>query len=186
MFRRHMHGAGRRRIWSFLLESQCLPQFVRLFFLSCLRSSFAIVHVSHSVLFVLSLFLARCDRMSIRHQLLVPKFHRHIACTSLNSSSSPLFHSLCLGDFVFVCIHPGFSRQSSSLVVLIRSRHSLLCGLFALPCDTSAAKTPTTNLQCDREPRRQQTTHRIFLTRPLEFIPPQSLAMEVPLLLCQL
>ena len=44
---------------------------------------------------------------------LCSRVHRHIPCTSLNSSSFPLFHSLCLGDSVFVCIHPFFSRQSS-------------------------------------------------------------------------
>ena len=54
-------------------------------------------------------------RPSNRHQLIisVPGSNRHIPCTSLNSSSFPLFHSLCLSDSVFVRIHPCFSRQSS-------------------------------------------------------------------------
>ena len=53
-------------------------------------------YVSHSVLFVLFFFLARCDRMSIRHLLLIPGFHRHISCTSLNSRSCPLsLNSVC-------------------------------------------------------------------------------------------
>ena len=58
---------------------------------------------------------ARCVRMSNRHLLIisVPGFHKHISCTSLNSSSFPLFHSLCLGDSVSVRIHPCFSRRSS-------------------------------------------------------------------------
>ena len=45
--------------------------------------------------------------------LLVPGFHKHISCISLNSNSFPLFHSLCLGEPVFIRIHPCFSRQSS-------------------------------------------------------------------------
>ena len=151
MFRRHMHGAGRRRIWSFLLESQCLPQFVRLFFLSCLRSSFAIVDVSHSVLFVF--FSSSPDATACRSDI-SSSFPGSMDTPPAPRSTRALFLSFtrCVSATVFVCIHPGFSRQSSSLVVLIRSRHSLLCGLSALPCDTSAAKTPTTNLQCDREP----------------------------------
>ena len=41
----------------------------------------------------------------------------------------------------FVCTHPCFFRQSSlSMIVLIRSRRSLLCGLIALACDASAAQ----------------------------------------------
>ena len=49
---------------------------------------------------------ARCVRMSNHHLLVVsvPAFHRHIPCTSLNSSSFPLFDSLCLSDYVFVHI----------------------------------------------------------------------------------
>ena len=60
-----------------------------------------------------SLLLARCDRMSTRRLLLIAGLRWHITCTSLNSSSFPLVHSLCLGDSVFVCIHPCFSRQGS-------------------------------------------------------------------------
>ena len=79
----------------------------------------------------------------LRHLFIisVPGFHRHIPCTSLNSSSFPLFHSLCLGDLVSVRIHICFSRQGSSMIVLIRCRHSSLCGFVALPCDASAAQT---------------------------------------------
>ena len=44
---------------------------------------------------------------------LFPRFLRHVYCTSLNSSSSPLSDSLCLSDSVLVCFHPGFSRQDS-------------------------------------------------------------------------
>ena len=58
---------------------------------------------------------ARCIRMSTRHLLIisVPGFQRHIPCTSLNSSSFPPFHTLCLSDSVFVCINPCRSRQNS-------------------------------------------------------------------------
>ena len=97
--------------------------------------------VSHSVLFVSCFFCdvtARCVRMSNRHLLItsVPGFHRHIPCTSLNSSSFPLFHSLCLSDSVFVCIHPCFSRQGSlndrsdslsAFVIMWLCRSSMRC-----------------------------------------------------------
>ena len=56
-----------------------------------------------------------------------PGFHKHIPYTSLNSSSFPRFHSLCLSDSVLVCIHPCFSRQGS---LNDRSRHSSLCMWF--------------------------------------------------------
>ena len=58
---------------------------------------------------------AKCVRMSNRHLLIisVPGFHKHISCTSLNSSSFPLFDSLCLSDSVFGRLHPCVSRQDS-------------------------------------------------------------------------
>ena len=127
--------------WKTMMHSEllaqivCLPQIVRLF-----------VEVSHSILFVLVFcdVTDRCVRMSNRHMpiISVPGFHRHISCTSLYSSSFPLFHSLCLSDSVFVRIHPCFSRQGKvlSMILLIRSRHSSLCGFVALPCDASAAQ----------------------------------------------
>ena len=75
------------------------------------------VDVSHSVLFVLvfSDVTARCVRLSNRHLLIISVFRYpwHISCTSLNSSSFPFFHSLSLGDSVFVRSHPCFSRQGS-------------------------------------------------------------------------
>ena len=60
-------------------------------------------------------------------------FHRHIPRASLNSSSFPLFHSLCLGDSC-PCVHSSllFHVKVLSIIVLIRSRHSLLCGLLLL------------------------------------------------------
>ena len=90
-----------------------LPQFVRLFFICCLRTSSTNVDVSHSVLVVFSLVLARCARMSIRHLLLLLTLHRNIPWTSFHLSSSSFFHSLCLGDSVFVWIHPCLTRQGS-------------------------------------------------------------------------
>ena len=82
------HKCSRRRCWcvrGLLLESYCPPQVVRLFLTGCLRSSFTCVDVSHFIHFVLVLILARCIRFS-----------------------GPLFllHSPCLGDPIFVCIHP--------------------------------------------------------------------------------
>ena len=57
---------------------------------------------------------ARGVRMSNRHLLSSAlRFHRHIPCTSLDSSSLPLFVSLCLSDSVLACFHPCFSRQGS-------------------------------------------------------------------------
>ena len=79
----------------------------------------------------------RPGRMSIRHPLLVPKFQRHISCTSLNSSTFPLAVSATLSLYVLTL---AFPVQVLSMIVLIRSRHSLLCGLIALSCDASAAQ----------------------------------------------
>ena len=81
---------------------------------------------------------ARGVRLSNRHLLIssVFRYPRHIPCTSLNSSSFPLFHSLCLGDSVFVRIHPCFSRQSSlndrsdsfsAFVIMWLCRSSMRC-----------------------------------------------------------
>ena len=72
---------------------------------------------SHSVFFVLVFcdVTTTCVRMSNRdlHITSVPCFHRRVFCASLNSRSFLLFHSLCLRDSVFVCVHPCFSRQGS-------------------------------------------------------------------------
>ena len=60
----------------------------------------------------------------------------HIHCTSLHSSSFPLFDSLCLSDSVFVRIHPCFSRQGSlndrsdslsAFIVMWLCRFSIRC-----------------------------------------------------------
>ena len=83
---------------------------------------------------------ARCVRISNRHLLIisVPGLHWHIPCASLNSSSFLLFHSLCLGDSVIVCIHPCFSRQGSlndrsdsfsAFVIMWFCRSPMLCQL---------------------------------------------------------
>ena len=75
--------------------------------------------VSHAVLVVLG-FLSRhrqrrppVEPLSA-HQLCfqVPQAHP-LAPRSTRALSFPLFHSLCLGDSVFVRIHPCFSRQGS-------------------------------------------------------------------------
>ena len=75
---------------------------------------------------------ARCVRLSTRHLLIILAH----PCTSLNSSSLPLFHSLCLDDSVFLRIHPCFSRQGSlndrsdsfsALIVMWLCRFSMRC-----------------------------------------------------------
>ena len=124
--------------------------------------------------------------MSNRHLLTisVPGFHKHIPCTSLNSSSFPLFDSLCLSDSVFVRIHPCFSRQGS----LNDRSDSLSAFIVMWLCRFHAMQAVhiRCNLQCDREPRCLPTTRRIFSAQPLEFFQLPSLAMGVPLLVCQL
>ena len=96
----------------------CVLSCLLLFFclVSPLPSSFANVDVSHSVLFVLGFpdVTPICVRMSDRHLLIssLSGSHRHISCTSLYSSSFPLFDSL-FSDSVFARIHPCFSRQCS-------------------------------------------------------------------------
>ena len=75
---------------------------------------------------VLSFLLARCDRMSIRHLLLIPRY----------THSAFFFHSPCLGDSVFVCIHPCFTHQGSlndrsdslsAFVIMWLCRSSMRC-----------------------------------------------------------
>ena len=74
----------------------------------------------------LSLVLARCDRMSIRILLVV---QRHIPAPLSTPAVFPLFHSLCLNDAVFVCIHPCFTCQSSldNCSASFRACHTFLC-----------------------------------------------------------
>ena len=177
-----------------LMHSKLLAQFVLSsstcqVVLHLLPPSFANADVSHSVFFVLffSGVTARCVRMSNRHVLIssVPGFHRHISCTSLNSSSFPLFDSLCLGDSVFARIHPCFSRQSS-----LNDRSDSLSGIchYVALSLFHAMRAPHSldSLQCVRELQCPQTRRRIFRVQPLALFQPQSLAMGVPLLLCQL
>ena len=59
---------------------------------------------------VFSEVTARYVRMSNRHLLIisVPGFHRHISCTSLNSSS----FSLALSQRFFLCMHSSLLFQS--------------------------------------------------------------------------
>ena len=85
------------------------------------------------------LVLATCDRMSIRHLLLVPGFHKHISCTSFQSSSFSFTRSVSatLSSYAFIL---AFPVKVLSIFVLVRSQHSLLCGFVALPCDASAAQ----------------------------------------------
>ena len=113
-------------------------QFVIWFFICCLRSFCLCGHLSKCSLRAAS--LPRKMRVSIRHLLLIPGFHKHIPCTSLNSSSFPLFDSLCLGDSVFLCIHPCLSRQSflndrsdslSAFVIMWLCRFSMRCNRCA-------------------------------------------------------
>ena len=130
-------------------------------------------YISFCSLRVLSLL-----RMLIRH-LLIPRvpqaYTLHLVQLSFFSSLS-----LAVSRRVCLCTHSSFpfpSRPShcdhsdsfSTFVVAWFSRSSMRCHA-----------QPGHNLQCDREPRCQPTKRRIF------FFPPQSLAMEVPLLPCQL
>ena len=135
-----------------------LPHFVRLLFICCLQSSFANVDVCHYVFVVLSIGLARCDRLSIRHLLHIPWFHRHILCTSHHSSCFSFFHSLGLGDSVSVCTHPFPSRQSSldnrsdpfsTFIVVWFCRTSVRCQR----CRTQTISSVTASLDVCREHR---------------------------------
>ena len=68
----------------------------------------------------------------------VPLAHLlHLAQLKLFSSLSfTRSVSATLSLYAFILAYPA---QSLSMIVLILSRHSLLCGLIALPCDASAA-----------------------------------------------
>ena len=100
----------RRCVWSVLLESYCLPQFVRFVSMCCLGSSFANVDISHSVQFVLLVFHARCERKSICHLCSrIPEAHHlHLAQLELFSSLS-----LVRSRRLCPCTHSCLSLQNS-------------------------------------------------------------------------
>ena len=63
-----------------------------------------------------------------------PPSAHHLSCSSLNSSSFPLFHSFCLSDYVSVCIHPcrqgslnDRSDSFSAFIVMWLRRFSMRC-----------------------------------------------------------
>ena len=156
------HKCSRRRCWcvrGLLLESYCPPQVVRLFLTGCLRSSFTCVDVSHFVHFVLVLILARCIRFS-----------------------GPLFllHSSCLGDPVFVCIHPCSnvkvrffpSTFVQQMFWFFPGIHH--CGVWSL-FHWMQAQHNQDNLHFDRELQCQQILRRISSVQFLEFFPQQHL-----------
>ena len=125
------------------------------------------------------------DELPLVHQFHFPVPHKHIPCTSLNSSSSPLFDLLCPGDSVFACIHLAFPFKNLSRIVLIRSRHSSLCGFVAVHAMQTLRIVD--NLQCVLELQCPQTRRRIFSAQLPAFFQPEFLAMGVPLLFfCQL
>ena len=172
----------------FLFKSYSLPQLVTLFFACCLLSSFANVDVPHSVLFVLvfSDVTARCVRMSNRHLLIisVPGFHWHIAKLEL---SRALFLSLTRSvSAILSCMHSSllfpskFSQWSFWFSLGIR-RHVALSLFHAMQ-----ALHTLDSLQCVHDLGYPQKRRRIFWVQPLALFQPQSLAMEVHLLLCQL
>ena len=111
----------------------------------------------------------------------VPGFPWHIPCTSLNSSSFPLFHSLCLSDHVFACIHPFFSRQGSlndrsdalSASVIMWFCH------FPMRCKRCTSWAAS-NVSVSFNVRRQDGESSGFILCAL--FQPQSLAMEGPFL----
>ena len=78
----------------------------------------------------------------------------------------------------------AFPVKVLSMIVLILSRHSSLCGFVAFPCNASAAHPGS--LPCVRELQCPQTRRKIFWAELLVPFQQQSLAMVVPLLLCQL
>ena len=87
---------------------------------------------SHSVLFVLFSFVARCDRMSIRHLLATPRHAQLDLSSSLAPpvSVTPSLYSLIL----------ALPVKLFSIFFLICTRHAFLCGLIVLSCDVSAAQ----------------------------------------------
>ena len=88
----------------------------------------------------------------------------HPLCTSRSSRASFLSFTRSVSAIrSLYALILAFPVKVLSMIVLIRSRHSLLCGLITLPCDARAAQPD--NLLCDHEPRCQQTNRRIFLAQ---------------------
>ena len=65
------------------------------------------------------------------------------------------------------------------MIVLLRSRHSSLCGFVALPCDASAAQ-PGQASSVSVSFNVPQTKRRIFLVRPLALFQPTTLGNGGP------
>ena len=132
------------------------------------------------------LSLARGDRMSICHLLLILGFHSsHI----LHLSPLGLFSSLSLtlSRRLRLCVHPSLLFPSRSS---LNSRSDSLCRFIVVWFDRSSVRChrctcwTTSTLTVSLDVRRQ--TRGIFTAQSLELFTPQSLAMEVPLFLCQL
>ena len=145
-----MHGLGRRCVWSVLLESYCLSQFVRLFFICCLRAPFTNVYVS------------LCSSCSLSSSL-GATVCRSASCSSPGSMGTS----------------PCTSFHSSFFFSLDLSRRLFLQMRHCLTVHAMLAHNPD-NLQCDREPRCLPATRRSFLAQPLELFQLQSLRNESP------
>ena len=123
------------------LEASCSNRTVFLYLSGCSSPASGPVDVSHSVLFVLVLYdvTARCVRMSNRHLLVIS--------VSMGTSPAPrstraLFVSLTRPVSAILSLYAPiltFPVKVLSMIVLILSRNSSLCGFVAFPCDASAA-----------------------------------------------
>ena len=156
------------RCWctrSFLLESFCLPPFVKLFFTCCLWSSFTNVDL---ILFssywfsVMSLPSASACRTAICSSSLFPGSIDHISPVPL--SSPTLFFPFARSDSAILSLYAfilAFPVKVLSMIVLIRSRHSSSMWFCRSSMRLQPQHNPD-NLQCVREPQCLLTRRRIF------------------------
>ena len=120
---------------------------------------------------------ASACRTTTNSSALFPGFHRH---SPAPRSTRALFLSLTCSVSAILSLYAfilAFHVKVLSMIVLILSLHSSLCGFVAFPCDASAAHPGQT--PCVRELLCPQTTRRIFCFQLLVLFQPQSLAMVV-------
>ena len=125
---------------------------------------------------------ARCVRLSNRHLLIISVFTGTIRTSPAPRSTRALFFSLTRSVSVILSLYAlilAFPVKVLSMIVLIRSRQSSLCGFVAFPSAMQALRI-LGSLQCVRELQCPQTRRRIFWVQPLALFQPQSLCNGGP------
>ena len=116
--------------WSFLLEPNSLPQIARLFLICCLRCSSC--QLGCPIILFSSCFSSSPDATACRSAICSP-LH-----ATLNSSSLPLLHLLCLATPSLYSLILALPVKVFSIIFLIRSPHAFLCS--SMRCQRCTAR----------------------------------------------